>query len=135
MLTFVSGWDSCFEYEGQTYQPEQVLGEARRGLSVALITDTRPTEALSTFVKDVDLLVCESMYDDSEDLPLARTNAHMLASESAGLASKAGAHQLVLTHFSPKIADPGQAEKMARRVFPGARAARDGMVVTLAYAD
>ncbi|MGH2478689.1 MAG: MBL fold metallo-hydrolase [Ktedonobacteraceae bacterium] len=31
------------EHDGQTFTPEQVLGEARRGLSLAMITDTRPT--------------------------------------------------------------------------------------------
>lgn len=123
------------EYGGQTFTPEQVLGEARRGLSLAMITDTRPTEQLSTFASDVDLLICESMYDNPEDLPQALANAHMLAEESAGIALKAGAHQLILTHFSPKITDTRVAEKAARRVFPNTRAARDGMVVTLAYPD
>ncbi len=93
-------------YNGQTIQPEQVLGEPRRGISMAFITDTRPTAALSALAHDVDLLICESMYDDMEDLPLAKVNAHMVAQESAGIAKAAGAHQLLLTHFSPKINDP-----------------------------
>lgn len=123
------------EHDGQIFRPEQVLGEARRGLSLAMITDTRPTEQLSAFARDVDLLICESMYDNPEDLPQAKANAHMLATESAGIAQKAGAHQLVLTHFSPKITDTREAEKAARSVFANTRAARDGMVVTLAYPD
>lgn len=121
------------EYNGQTITPAQVLGVPRRGISFAFITDTRPTSSLSTFVKDVDLLVCESMYDDPEDLPLARANAHMLAEEAAGLAQAAGAHALILTHFSPKITDTSRAEKAAQRVFANTRAARDGMIVTLDY--
>lgn len=123
------------EHNGQMFQPEQVLGEPRRGLSLAMITDTRPTEQLTTFVSDVDLLICESMYDDQEDMPLAKAHAHMLASESAGIAQRAGAHQLVLTHFSPKIVDTSRAEKMARRVFARTQAARDGLVITLTYPD
>lgn len=121
------------EYEGRTVTPEQVLGPPRRGLSLAYITDTRPTHALSALARDVDLLICESMYDDPEDLPLAHANAHMYAEESATIARDAGAHALLLTHFSPKINDPSKAEKAARRVFPDARAARDGMVVTLDF--
>ena len=120
-------------YNGQTIQPEQVLGAPRRGLSLAFITDTRPTAVLNSLAHDVDLLICESMYDNLEDLPLAKANAHMVAQESAGIAKEAGAHQLLLTHFSPKINDPTQAEKMARHVFPNTRAARDGIVVTLEY--
>ena len=121
------------EHNGQMFQPEQVLGEPRRGLSLAMITDTRPTEQLSAFARDVDLLICESMYDNPEDLPQAKANAHMLAEESAAIALKAGAHQLVLTHFSPKIVDTSRAEKAARRIFAKARAARDGMVISLTY--
>ena len=121
------------EHNGQIFRPEQVLGEARRGLSLAMITDTRPTEQLSAFARDVDLLICESMYDNPEDLPQAKANAHMLASESAGIAQKAGAHQLVLTHFSPKITDTREAEKAARSVFANTRAARDGMEIGRAH--
>ena len=121
------------EYNGQTVTPQSVLGPPRRGISFAFITDTRPTRALGEFARDVDLLICESMYDDPEDLPLARANAHMLAEESAGIAADAGAHALILTHFSPKISDPSMVEKAARRFFANTRAARDGMVVTLDY--
>lgn len=120
-------------YNNQTIMPEQVLGPARRGISFAYITDTRPTTALSTLAYDVDLLICESMYDSPSDLPLAHANAHMYAEESAGIALAAGVHELLLTHFSPKIYDPSQAEKAARRVFPNTRAARDGTVITLNF--
>jgi len=123
------------EYNGQLVTPDSVLGPPRRGISFAFITDTRPTRQLAEFVNDVDLLLCESMYDDPADLPLARANAHMLAEESAGIAAAACAHSLVLTHFSPKINDPSRAEKAAQRVFANTRAARDGMVVTLDYPD
>jgi ribonuclease Z len=123
------------EYNGQAITPQQVLGPDRRGISLAYITDTRPTKALAEFAHDVDLLICESMYDDPEDLPLARANAHMLASEAAGIAKAAHAHELLLTHFSPKINDTAGLERMARRVFTRARAARDGMVVRLAYEE
>jgi ribonuclease Z len=121
------------EYNGQIITPDQVLGSPRRGISLAFITDTRPTEQLSAFARDVDLLICESMYDEPEDLPLAKAHAHMLAAEAAGIAQAAGAHSLLLTHFSPKITDPSGPEKAARRVFPNTRAARDGMIITLDY--
>jgi ribonuclease Z len=73
------------------------------------------------------------MYDDPEDLPLAKAHMHMLAEEAAEMARTAGAHSLLLTHFSPKITDPSGPEKVARRVFANARAARDGMIITLDY--
>jgi len=121
------------DYNGQSIKPEQVLGPPRRGISLAYITDTRPTQSLSEFARDVDLLICESMYDDPEDLPLARTHAHMLAEEAAGIALAAGVHSLLLTHFSPKINDTSVAERTARLLFANTRAARDGLIVTLDY--
>jgi ribonuclease Z len=121
------------EYNGQTITPSQVLGESRRGISFAFITDTRPTKALTILAHDVDLLICESMYDNPEDIPLARAHAHMYAEESAGIARDAAAHALILTHFSPKINDPSQAEKTAQRIFANTRAARDGMITTLDF--
>jgi len=121
------------EYNGQTVTPDSVLGPPRSGISFAFITDTRPTRQLEELARDVDLLICESMYDDPADLPLAKAHAHMLAEESAGIAAAARARALLLTHFSPKINDPSRAEKAAQRVFANTRAARDGMVVTLEY--
>jgi len=122
------------QHNGQTITPAQVLGPPRRGISLALITDTRPTTALSQFARDVDLLICESMYDEPGDLPLARAHAHMLAEEAAALAQAAGAHALILTHFSPKITNVSTAERTARRIFPNTRSGKDGMIVTLEYA-
>ncbi len=121
------------EYDGQLIRPEQVLGPPRHGISLAYITDTRPTPQLGSFAHDVDLLICESMYDDPEDLPLAKAHAHMLASESAGIARAADVRALLLTHFSPKITDTARAQKAAQQVFANTRAARDGMVVTLDF--
>jgi ribonuclease Z len=57
----------------------------------------------------------------------------MVSQESASIAKEAGAHALILTHFSPKINDPSFAEKAARRVFANTRAARDGMTLSLDF--
>jgi ribonuclease Z len=121
------------EFNGHIIAPAEVLGPPRRGISLAFITDTRPTKQLSAFAHDVDLLICESMYDNAEDLPLAKEHEHMLAEEAASIAQTAGARALLLTHFSPKITDPLGPEKAARSVFANTRAARDGLVVTLEY--
>ena len=121
------------EFNGQMITPAEVLGPPRRGISLAFITDTRPTKQLGMFAQDVDLLICESMYDNTEDLPLAKAHAHMLAQEAASIAQMAGVRSLLLTHFSPKITDPSGPEKAARSVFAHSRAARDGMVITLEY--
>jgi ribonuclease Z len=120
-------------FQDNVINPEQVLGEPRQGIALAYITDTRPTDTLCNFVHEVDLLVCESMYDDPADRTLALANSHMLAEESAHIALKAAAKALLLTHFSPKIQDTTHAEKAARAVFENTRAAHDGLIITLDY--
>src|SRR5260370_5365568 len=104
------------EYSGQMITPEQVLGPPRRGISLAFITDTRPTQQLSAFAHDVDLLICESMYDDPGDLPLAKAHAHMLAEEAAHIAQAAGARSFLLRHFCSPITRPPWAGKAAQHL-------------------
>jgi len=41
----------------------------------------------------------------------------------------------LLAHFSPKINNTSQAEKMPCRVFANTRAAKDDMVITLTFPD
>jgi len=61
-----------------------------------------------TLAHDVDLLICESMYDDAADL-LARANASLATAEEAAIMPvTAGAHALVLDPFSPKINNTSQ---------------------------
>src|SRR5258708_21773083 len=98
--------------------PDQVLGSPRRGISLAFITDTRPTEQLSTFARDVELLICESMYDEPEDLPLAKAHAHMLAGEAAGIRQGAGADPLPRAPFQPQNTPPLVADEPPQRVCP-----------------
>jgi len=45
-----------------------VLGEIRKGIKVCYCTDTRPTEDLVEFIKNLDLFICEGMYGDEDDL-------------------------------------------------------------------
>src|SRR5438876_1546732 len=70
---------------------EAGLGQPRRGLSVGLITDTRPTPALARLVSGVDLFVGEGMYGSDDDQPRAVERKHMTFREVAELAARAGA--------------------------------------------
>jgi ribonuclease Z len=112
---------------------ESVLGPARPGLSVGLVTDTRPTVAIERLVAGVDLLVCEATYGSDEDQARAAERKHMTFREAAGLALAAGAKQLVLTHFSPSVVDPQAFLGNAREVFPETVVGRDHLSLTLRF--
>jgi ribonuclease Z len=116
------------------FDPADVLGPPRSGLSVGLVTDTRPTDAIAALVSGVDLLVCEGTFGSDDDQPRAVERTHMTFREAAQLAQRANAKQLVLTHFSPSIVDPEAFVQNARDVFPDSVVARDHLTFSLRFA-
>lgn len=116
-------------------EPEAVLGPVRPGLSVGLLTDTRPTDALVRLVAGVDLLVGEGMYGSDDDQARAVERKHMTFREMAALAKQAGAKKLVLTHFSPSVVDPELFGSNARDVFAESVVGHDHLVESLHFAD
>jgi len=110
-----------------------VLGPPRPGLSVGLVTDTRPTDAIAGLVSGVDLLVCEGTFGSDEDQPRAVERTHMTFREAALLAKRAQAKQLVLTHFSPSVVDPESYVQNAREVFAESIAGRDHLALSLRF--
>lgn len=117
----------------RTVTPEEVLGPARRGITLLYATDTRPVKDIVTYGRDADMMILEGMYAGEDKRPQAMKNRHMLFAEAASLAAQAGAKQLVLTHFSNCVEDPEAALPLAQAVFPAARAAQDGMCLSLPY--
>jgi ribonuclease Z len=114
-------------------QPADVLGPPRRGLSVGLVTDTRPTDSIAALVSGVDLLVCEATFGSDEDQPRAVERMHMTFREAAQLAARAQARQLVLTHFSPSVLDPEAYLGNARAVFAESLVGRDHLSLSLRF--
>ena len=123
------------EHAGRVFQPDEVLGPPRRGLAVAYVTDTRPTDELARLARGVDLLVAEGTFGDPADQERALQTLHMTFAEAAGLAGRAGARQLLLTHFSPSLTDPLLYAQSARDVFPETILGYDGLTLTLRFDD
>jgi ribonuclease Z len=115
--------------------PDQVLGPPRRGLRVALVTDTSYLDELVPFVAGSDLLVCEAMYAADEDTERAAQRGHMTARQAATLAAQAGVRQLRLTHVSPSVNDLDSIARVAREVFPAAELSTPGETLTLRFDD
>lgn len=122
-------------WTGGTATPDAVLGPPRSGVSIAYVTDTRPVPELWRFLKAVDLLVCEGTYGSDEDHSKAVRNRHMTFREAATLATRADAHLLWITHFSPALEDPGAFVANATDVFPKAMVGRDGLSIGLPFPD
>lgn len=121
------------QLEGKVYTPEMVLGPARRGLKVAYCTDTRPVPVIAEYAREADLFICEGMYGEDEKASKARQYKHMTMSEAARLAAQAGPKEMWLTHYSPSLTRPDEFIEDVRKIFPNAKAARDGWTAELEF--
>jgi ribonuclease Z len=122
-------------HDQKTFSPDMVMGSKRKGIKLSYCTDTRPTENLSVFVKDSDLLICEANYDDISKLEKAKEKKHMLFFEAANLAKKANVKKLILTHFSPSIDNPYNALNDTRSIFNPTYIGTNLMKTTLKFED
>ena len=121
------------EQDGVVYAPEMVLGPQRRGLKVTYCTDTRPVPVIAEYAKEADLFICEGMYGEPDKQAKARQNKHMTMYEAAGLAAEANPKEMWLTHYSPSLTRPDEFIDEVKRIFPPAKAARDGWTAELEF--
>lgn len=112
--------------DGRVITPDMVTDGERKPLKVTYITDTVYFPGLADFAENSDLLIAEGMYGDDEYIPKMEQKGHMVMSQSAEIAVKAGVGKLWYTHYSPAMNEPqGYGESM-RRIFSGAYMPSDG---------
>ncbi|MBE6023144.1 MAG: ribonuclease Z [Cellulosilyticum sp.] len=126
---------NTLEFEGKTYTPDMVLGEARKGIKISYSTDCRPTQELQEMIAGSDLFICEGMYTDDEYLSQVKKHKHMLASEAATLAKNAQVKELWLTHFSPALPTAYINVNDVKKIFPNTIAGTDRMITTIDFEE
>ena len=117
------------------FSPEDVLGEARKGLSLLYATDTRPVPEISAHALEADLLILEGMYGEPEKQERAQIAHHMMMQEAAHIAKEANAKALWLTHFSPATADPAEFAQEIQQIFPETTIGSGGLMTTLRFEE
>lgn len=120
---------------GRVFTPDMVLGPPRKGIKLTYTTDTRPTDSIRRNAAGSDLLICEGMYGEKEKAAKAVEYKHMTFYEAAALAKDAKVKEMWLTHYSPSLIRPEQYMDDVRRIFPAARAGKDGMTTELTFED
>ena len=109
---------------GETIDPDQVLGPTRPGLKIVYCTDTSPCDSAVELAKGADLLIHEATYPGGEE-KLAHQRGHSTAIDAAHCAHAANAKQLVLTHISQKYPRADLFVDQAREIFANTLAAHD----------
>ena len=123
------------EQDGVIYEPQMVLGPARKGLKVTYCTDSRPLDTIVNAAKESDLFICEGMYGEKDKLKKAKEYKHMTFYEAAELAKAAEVKEMWLTHYSPSLNRPEEYLKDARDIFGNTVASRDGQSVELVFEE
>ena len=109
--------------DSRVIEPDQVLGESRKGTSLVVVGDTGRTDNLLKHVEGADALVIESTYTEAER-ELADRFDHLTAAQAASFAKEAGVSQLFLTHLSRRYRERDVLEE-AQVIFPAVHVARD----------
>ena len=117
------------------FTPSDVLGPARRGLSLLYATDTRPVDKIIKCGQDADLLILEGMFGEEEKHARALETHHMTMQEAATLAKNACAKELWLTHYSPATPHPEEFEEAIRQIFENTVVSVDGQSKTITFEE
>lgn len=112
--------------DGTVLYREDFLGTDKKGRKLAIFGDTKHLPHLSSFIKDVDVVVHEATFSaDKEEL--AYKYNHSTTKQAASLAKEAHASALILTHISSRYQKGDEAYLLeeARTMFPNTFIASD----------
>ncbi len=114
---------------GRVVRPEEVVGEPRRGRTIALTGDTAPARSVVEAATGADVLVHEATFL-ADERARARETEHSTAGEAALVAREADVGLLALTHVSARYAGSEVADE-ALQLFPRTVVPRDFDVITV----
>jgi ribonuclease Z len=120
--------------KGKTFTPKQVMDYSKKliGTRIGFVTDTSPHSHYIQKLKNVDVLIHEASFCESEKERAVEVK-HSTAKMAAEVAKKVKAKELILTHFSPRYADGKEMLREARKVFRKTSMAED--LKTFSFAD
>ncbi len=104
-------------------QPEQVVGEERRGRKLVVTGDTAASDGVVVAAHRADVLVHEATFAH-EDVERAMQTLHSTARQAAQVAADAEVGLLALTHVSSRY-NGKELRDEAREVFPDTLVPRD----------
>ena len=121
---------------GTIVKPEDVMGPTRKGRKFSYVTDTVYKPDFSSFVKDSDLFICESMFtEDMKENALEKK--HLTAKQAAIIAMEASVRRLGLIHYSPRYTNRELKKLLneASGVFPDTFLTKDYQAIKIEYEE
>ncbi|MCL2257732.1 MAG: ribonuclease Z [Nitrososphaerota archaeon] len=115
---------------GNTVNPDEVIGPNRPGRKIVYTGDTMPYEDFADFAKDADVIVHDCTFDDALATK-AKDNGHSTASQAANQAKTAEAKLLVLTHISARYPYIELLIEQAKKVFENTIMAEDFLIIEI----
>ncbi|MBD2386620.1 ribonuclease Z [Cylindrospermum sp. FACHB-282] len=118
--------------DGRVINGSELCGPTEIGRKISYCTDTVYCEGAVELAQDADVLIHEATFAH-QDADMAFQRLHSTTTMAAQTALAAGAHRLIMTHFSPRYA-PGNTLELkdllqeARTIFPRTDMAHDFMV-------
>ncbi|MDF5736414.1 MULTISPECIES: ribonuclease Z [unclassified Nostoc] len=118
--------------DGRVIDGTQLCGPTEIGRKIAYCTDTIYCDGAVELAHDADVLIHEATYAH-QDADMAFQRLHSTTTMAAQTALAAGAHRLIMSHFSPRYAPGNTLElkdllKEARAIFPRTDMAYDFMI-------
>lgn len=120
--------------DGKIVNPEQVVGEKRKGRKFSFLTDTAYMPTIYQQVKNSDLLVCEAMFAAGMEAD-AREKKHMTCMQAAQIAKDAEVKKMAMIHYSPRYTNAQLKQNLAdaKTIFPNTILSKDGLVLPIEY--
>lgn len=111
-------------FNGKKYRAKD-LTYSEEGKKISFVFDTSFNEKIIPFVRDSDLLICESTFgEDLEDK--AKEYKHLSARQTAEIAKKSKSKKLILTHISQRYSkNPKKILDTAKKIFKNSVSAND----------
>ncbi len=118
--------------DGRVLDGKDYLGPTQKGKIIAILGDTKKTQASIELAQDADILVHESTFSH-QNKDLAKDYNHSTNIEAAEVARDASVGKLLLTHISSRYVGKAarELEKEARTIFPNTDLMHDFSEVTL----
>ena len=114
-------------YEGKKYLAKN-LTYSEGDKKISFVLDTLDNKKIISFVKDSDLLICESSFlaDSENGEKLAKEHLHLTAKQAGEIAKKSKSKKLILTHISQRYdKDIKKLLAEAKKVFKNSSVAED----------